>query len=83
MPFVAGDTPSAWPGADVRLHLRDGVWTGVGDGTGRLRSRRVEVSAGGRGPSARPRSATLLLPAPGGGLAAADDLAPVIDLAAG
>ena len=85
VPFVAADTPSAWPGADVRLHAHAGVWSGLGDGgTGRLRHRRVEVSAGGRGPSARPRSASLLLPAPGGGLAAAaDDLAPVIDLAAG
>ena len=83
MPFVAADTPAAWPGADVRLHAREGVWTGIGEGTGRLRARQVSVSAGGRGPSARPRSTSLWLPAAGGGVATADvaTLAPVIDLA--
>jgi len=70
-----------WPGADVRLQARSGGWAGIGTGTGRLRARQVEVSAGGRGPSARPRTATLWLPADGGGLAEATPLAPVIDLA--
>jgi hypothetical protein len=81
VPFVAGDRPNAWPGADVRLHARAGGWTGIGDGTGRLRARSVEVSAGGRGTAARPRTATLWLPAEGGGLAPVAPLAPVIDLA--
>ncbi len=77
---------AAWPGADVRLQADTGEWTGIGDGAGRLRSRRVAVTAGGRGTSARPRSATLLLPAPGGGVAEAEAAAvaavtPVIDLA--
>jgi hypothetical protein len=79
----------AWPGADVRLQAQAGQWVGIGDGTGRLRARPVEVAAGGRGPSARPRTATLWLPAEGGGLSggladgAAEKapLAPVIDLA--
>lgn len=71
----------AWPGADVRLQARSGTWVGIGEGTGRLRARQVEVSAGGRGPAARPRTATLWLPADGGGLAEATPLAPVIDLA--
>jgi hypothetical protein len=78
VPFV---TDTAWPGADVRLHARDGVWSGIGAGTGRLRSRQVEVTVGGRGQAARDRSATLWLPADGGGLAEASPLAPVIDLA--
>jgi len=77
MPYVT----DAWPGADVRLHARAGTWVGIGPGTGRLRARQVEVTAGGRGPSARPRGATLWLPADGGGLAEATPLAPVIDLA--
>lgn len=91
VPFVSGDRPdaqrSSWPGADVRLHARAGVWSGIGAGTGRLRARQVEVSAGGRGPAARPRTATLWLPADGGGLApvtplaGVTPLAPVIDLA--
>jgi hypothetical protein len=81
VPYLSSDN---WPGADVRLTARDGVWTGIGDGTGRLRGRRVDVSAGGRGQNARPRSATLWLPADGGGVSEATpvvDLAPVIDLA--
>lgn len=81
VPFV---TEAAWPGADVRLTAHDGVWSGIGDGTGRLRARQVEVTSGGRGrfdSAARTRSATLWLPADGGGLAEATPLAPVIDLA--
>lgn len=84
MPFVADAAQAAWPGADVRLHARDGVWSGIGEGTGRLRARQVEVTAGGRGPAARARSARLWLPAEGGGLGldtSATPLAPVIDLA--
>ena len=76
-----------WPGADVRLTASGGTWSGIGTGSGRLRSRRVEVHAEGRGSAARPRSTTLWLPADGGGvapaapLAPAEPLAPVIDLA--
>jgi hypothetical protein len=80
MPYGTG-----WPGADVRLQAQPGSWVGIGAGTGRLRARPVEVAAGGRGPSARPRTATLWLPADGGGLAPGTaetaPLAPVIDLA--
>jgi hypothetical protein len=72
---------AAWPGADVRLHARDGVWSGIGAGTGRLRARRVDVTAGGRGQAARTRSTSLWLPADGGGIEEATPLAPVIDLA--
>ncbi|HEX3336768.1 MAG TPA: hypothetical protein VHS54_09925 [Jatrophihabitans sp.] len=78
VPYVA---EAAWPGADVRLHARDGVWSGIGEGTGRLRARQVEVTVGGRGPAARTKSASLWLPADGGGIEPATPLAPVIDLA--
>ena len=78
-------SPTSWPGADVRLQAREGVWSGIGAGTGRLRARQLEVHASGRGQSARPRSASLWLPADGGGarpdVAGTAPLAPVIDLA--
>jgi hypothetical protein len=78
VPYVVED---AWPGADVRLHAHDGAWTGIADGTGRLRARQIEVTAAGRGQAARPRSASLWLPADGGGVEPAAPLAAVIDLA--
>jgi hypothetical protein len=79
--FVPYVSDTAWPGADVRLHARDGTWTGISTGTGRLRARQLEVTAGGRGPAARPISASLWLPADGGGVEPATPLAEVIDLA--
>jgi hypothetical protein len=78
VPYV---TEAGWPGADVRLQARDGAWSGIGAGVGRLRARQVEVVAGGRGSAARPATASLWLPADGGGSAEATPLAPVIDLA--
>ncbi len=77
VPYLAEN----WPGADVRLQAREGAWSGLGDGTGRLRARQLEVLASGRGQSARPCSASLWLPADGGGAVAATPLAPVIELA--
>jgi hypothetical protein len=71
----------SWPGADVRLQAQAGEWCGVGLGSGRLRARRVDVTAGGKGTAARPRAASLWLPAEGGGVEEAAALAPVIDLA--
>ena len=59
---------ASWPGADVRLRAEAGPWSGIGSGNGRLRARRVEVTAEGRGSAARPRSATLWLPADAGGV---------------
>jgi hypothetical protein len=79
MPFLAGS--DEWPGADVRLTARDGHWAGIGHGVGRLQARQVDVTAEGRGQAARPRSATLWLPAAGGGLVATEPLAPVVELA--
>lgn len=85
VPFLTGDD---WPGADVRLRAVGGEWTGLGSagtgGSGRLRARRVTVTAEGRGTAAHPRSAQLWLPDPNGGAAVLDDdrpLAPVVDLA--
>jgi hypothetical protein len=62
-----------WPGADVELHCRTEAWFGAEDGYGRLRSRAVVVRADGRGAAARRRSARLLLPGPGGQVAAVTD----------
>jgi hypothetical protein len=59
-----------WPGADVELTCRTEAWHGAEGGYGRLRSREVVVRAVGRGATARPRSARLLLPGPGGQVAA-------------
>ncbi len=62
-----------WPEAvDVRLAVTRSEWLGPGAGHGRLRGRRVEVVGGGRGAASRERRARLWLPAPGGGVAAAD-----------
>ena len=42
MPFVYdrpdADTAPGWPHADVRLHTREGAWSGIGAGNGRLRA---------------------------------------------
>lgn len=70
-----------WPGADVRLRADGGQWSGIGEGTGRLRARRLQVHAEGRGHAARPRVVSVWLPAAGGGLDVAAPLAPVIELA--
>ena len=64
--------PGAWPEAvDVRLEVESASWEGVGEGHGRLRARRVEVVAGGRGAASRQRRATLWLPGPDGSVEAA------------
>ncbi|WP_344858517.1 hypothetical protein [Amycolatopsis ultiminotia] len=61
-----------WPGADLELHCTPGPWTGLhGHGAGHLRTRPVEVHVRGRGAAARPRSAEVLLPGPGGHVARA------------
>jgi hypothetical protein len=60
----------SWPGADVELHCRTETWHGAQAGYGRLRSREVVLQVTGRGAAARPRTARLLLPDPGGGVGA-------------
>ncbi|HEY3604018.1 MAG TPA: hypothetical protein VGL04_05060 [Sporichthyaceae bacterium] len=51
-----------WPGADLRLSCDDLAWAGLGAGHGRLRSRRLQVSARGRGVPGAERSVHLHLP---------------------
>jgi len=66
---VAGE----WPGAPARLLVTSAEWTGIGAGHGRLRARRAQVAASGRGAGERPRSAWLWLPGPDGTITAAED----------
>lgn len=55
-----------WPGADVRLTPVQDGWEGLGTGHGRLRSRRLVVSASGRGSAGgQPRRVELRLCASG------------------
>ena len=62
-------TFGAWPGADVELSCRFSAWAGLEDGYGHLREREVTVRARGRGAAARPMTASVALPGPGGSLA--------------
>jgi hypothetical protein len=56
---------AAWPvPADLRLAITASRWEGLGQGSGRLEARRVEVVADGRGTAAKERRATLWLPGP-------------------
>jgi hypothetical protein len=64
---VAGD----WDGAQTRLFVARQEWTGIGAGHGRLRARRVQVVADGRGAWSRPRARWLWLPGPDGSVATA------------
>jgi hypothetical protein len=57
-----------WPAPDVELSCTDGQWSGLGQGHGFLRQRRVRVLSRGRGSAARPRRADVLLPAASGTL---------------
>jgi hypothetical protein len=72
---VAGE----WDGAQTRLSIAQQEWTGIGTGHGRLRARRVQVVADGRGGAAQPRSQWLWLPGPDGSVAAADQTKAVRD----
>jgi hypothetical protein len=64
-------TVGPWPGADLELRVSGRRWHGLTpDGYGHLRSREVLATSRGRGAAARPLSARLQLPGPGGGLAA-------------
>jgi hypothetical protein len=63
----------AWPeAAEVQLGVASEAWVGLGQGYGRLRGRRVEVVAGGRGAAARERRVSLWLPHPEGGVRAVE-----------
>jgi len=54
--------------ADVRLSVAGSSWEGLGKGHGRLRARRMDVVASGRGAAVRERRVSLWLPALGGGV---------------
>ena len=64
--LVAGD----WDGAQVRLRITAQEWTGIGSGHGRLRGRRAQVVADGRGGWSRPQVRWLWLPGPDGAVTA-------------
>ncbi len=56
--LVAG----AWPGAELRLSVRESRWVGLGAGHGLLAGRQTEVLVEGRGAAARGRSGRVWLP---------------------
>ena len=66
---VAGE----WEGAHTRLRVARQEWAGIGPGHGRLRARRAEVMADGRGGAARPRRQWLWLPGPDGAVSTAGE----------
>jgi hypothetical protein len=66
--LVAGE----WDGAQVRLRVVASEWTGIGWGHGRLRARRVQVAADGRGGWSRPTTRWLWLPGPDGAVSEAN-----------
>ena len=70
---VAGE----WDGAQTRLLVARQEWTGIGTGHGRLRARRVQVVADGRGAAVRPRARWLWLPGPDGSVTVADEISAV------
>ena len=58
----------AWPQSDATLRVTESSWSGVGDGHGHLRNRRITVtSLLGQGSTGRPRTAHLTLPLPRAG----------------
>ncbi len=63
----------SWEGSQVKLRVASSLWTGLSDGHGHLRGRRVQVVVEGKGP---PRKAWLWLPGPDGSIGLAD-LVPV------
>jgi hypothetical protein len=67
--LVAGE----WDGAQARLRVARQEWAGIGAGHGRLRARKAEVVAEGRG--ARPRTQWLWLPGPDGAVAEVAEVA--------
>lgn len=62
--LVAGD----WPGAHLEFRVLRREWSGLGDGHGRLRACRAEVSVSGRGAAGRAQTRWLWLPAEDGTL---------------
>ncbi|HEX9031890.1 MAG TPA: hypothetical protein VF834_08570 [Streptosporangiaceae bacterium] len=73
--LVAGD----WDGAQVRLRIAAQEWAGIGTGHGRLRSRRAQVVADGRGSWSRAQARWLWLPGPDGAVTAVADASTVTE----
>jgi hypothetical protein len=71
--LVAGE----WHGGQVQLRVTSQDWAGIGDGHGRLRARRSQVIAEGRGSWSRPRARWLWLPGPDGSVTTAGTAAEV------
>jgi hypothetical protein len=67
--LVAGE----WEGAQVRLRISAQEWFGIGSGHGRLRGRRAQVVADGRGGWSRSQARWLWLPGPDGAVTALAD----------
>lgn len=67
-----------WEGADVRLSVASSSWQGLGEGSGHLQARLVEVVAEGRGAAARPRRSRLWLPSAEGDVTPAVGAAPTL-----
>jgi hypothetical protein len=63
----------SWEGAQVRLRITSQAWTGIGMGHGRLRERKVQVLADGRGEWSRAQARWLWLPGPDGTVSAMTD----------
>ncbi len=72
---VVGGVAGGWEGANLWLRVTRPQWIGIGAGHGRLRGRRVQVVAGGRGSGARPRAQWWWLPGPDGAVAVAEQTA--------
>src|SRR5437588_4635594 len=58
--------------AEVHLSVAASTWKGLGKGDGRLRARRMDVVATGRGAAARQKRVSLWLPSADGGVKAID-----------
>lgn len=64
------DGGRSWPqGLDATLTARSMGWSGIGEGHGHLRSRRLTVEICGRRSMAKPRTVDVICPGPDGGLA--------------
>jgi hypothetical protein len=63
-----------WDGAQARLLVVRQEWAGIGTGHGRLRARRVQVAADGRGAAVRLRTGWLWLPGPDGSVGTVDQI---------
>ncbi|GAA2611339.1 hypothetical protein SMC26_41545 [Actinomadura fulvescens] len=57
-----------WPGTAVRLRVDQAEWIGLGEGHGRLRGRRAQIVAEGRGAPGTGRRTWVWLPGPDGGV---------------